>query len=165
MMPYANAAEITQTALATVGVSVKIWLLTKAFDNIRWLRRHKFNGPRMFWARSIRRQDWMLLVIHTSFLAMGIASLNLPPPSPANLAFVLPAIPGCVAITLPTEMTLQGELRTYTLMVATILLTGFSLWNVRDREHLIDYPWEDEPWDGSNRRDPTERRVSDEAHD
>lgn len=143
-MTHANIAEMAQSLIAGWGFMVNLWALVRAYTDLGWLRTHGYNGPRCFWALSRIRQEWMLLFLQGIFLAMGIASLFLPPPiPPAELAelpqaFVGTLFSGDAKI---QRLLVQGDLRTATLIVATVVVALFAILNSGDRNMLVAHDW------------------------
>ena len=143
-MTHANIPEVVQTLVAGWGSLVNLWALSYAYKDLRWLRKHGYNGPRCFWALSRIRQEWMLLFLQGLLLSMGIASLFLPPPvSAAELhelpqAFVQTLLSGDPKI---QRLFIQGDLRTATLIAATVVVALFAILNSGDRDVLVHHEW------------------------
>lgn len=143
-MIHANIQEVLQTLVAGWGVMINFWALTRAYADVRWLRDNGYNGPRCFWAMSRIRQEWMLLFMQSCFLAMGFASLYLPPPLTAEeigelpVAFVDTLVHGSPLV---QRLLLQGDLKTATLIVATVVAAIFSMLNSGDRNVLVHHDW------------------------
>ncbi len=143
-MIHASLQEAIQTLVALWGFTVNLWALIRAYSDARWLRTNGYNGPRCFWALSRIRQEWMLLFMQSCFLTMGLASLYLPPPlTPEEMtelpvAFVDTLVHGTPLI---QRLLLQGDLRTATLIVATVVAAIFSMLNSGDRDILVHHEW------------------------
>lgn len=138
MMTTASPLELLHALVSTIGVAFCLWAIKRVREDRRWLLQNKQNGPRLWWVNHRLQHKVLLLLMQLLSLGMAVTSLFLAPPGPYE------------------TMTLQGELRTWTIILLSsgLALFTYRLW--RDRGYLATHDWGKE-----ERRQPPPRRAGD----